>query len=187
MACTTTGRVSVTTGATGSSFDRGPRCRDRAIRAEALEHAVWDEVCALLTSEDRLLALADEYLGLRETQVEVEQDESRTLDAQIRKVERALKENMVEAVKAGYPAEVIRAGTEELTRELHALRARREMVEEWKREGEQQSQRVQRLVELADVARDRLPEMSLSEKVFSICSEFAFRSSMQDRAQHLCA
>lgn len=38
------------------------------------------------------------------------------------------------------------------------------MVEEWKREGEQQSQRVQRLVELADVASERLPEMSLVEK-----------------------
>jgi hypothetical protein len=34
----------------------------------------------------------------------------------------------------------------------------------WKREGEQQSQRVQRLVELADVARERLPEMSLVER-----------------------
>jgi len=38
------------------------------------------------------------------------------------------------------------------------------MVEEWKREGEQQSQRVQGLVELAQVARERLPHMSLVEK-----------------------
>jgi DNA invertase Pin-like site-specific DNA recombinase len=148
----------------GVVFDRGPRCGDRAIRAEALEQAVWDEVCALLTSEDRLLALADEYLGLRETQVEVEQDESQTLDAQIRKVERALTQDTVEAVKAGLPADVIRAVTEELTRELNALQARRAMIEGWKREGEQQSQRVQRLVELADVARERLPEMPLVEK-----------------------
>ena len=67
-------------------------------------------------------------------------------------------------MKAGLPADVIRAVTEELTRELNALQARRAMIEEWKREGEQQSQRVQRLVELADVARERLPEMSLVEK-----------------------
>jgi hypothetical protein len=46
-------------------------------------------MCALLTSEDRLLSLADEYLGLRETQVEVERDESQALDSQVRKVERA--------------------------------------------------------------------------------------------------
>jgi hypothetical protein len=141
----------------GSIFERGVRCDDRAIRADVLENAVWDEVCELLTSEDRLLALADEYLGLRETQVEVERDE-------IAKVERALVDHAVEAAKAGLPAEVIRAATEQLNAELDALRARRAMVEEWRREGQAQSERITRLVELAQTAKKRLPRMTLDER-----------------------
>jgi hypothetical protein len=101
---------------------------------------------------------------LRETQVEVERDESQTLDAEIAKVERALVSHAVEAAKAGLSAEVIRATTEQLTQELDALSARRAMVDEWRREGEVQTQRIERLVELVQVAKKRLPRMSLDEK-----------------------
>ena len=38
------------------------------------------------------------------------------------------------------------------------------MVEEWRAEGEVQSRRIERLVELAQVACERLPHMSLIEK-----------------------
>ena len=102
----------------------------------------------------------------------------------IAKVERTLTEDAVEAAKAGLRADVIRAATEQLTDELDALRARRAMVDEWRKEGAAvQSQRVQRLVELAQVAREHLPRMSLDEKkrVLDLL-DFAFKSSMRVRA-----
>lgn len=140
------------------TFERGRRCTDRGIRADAIEEAVWDEVCALLSHPERLLAMAEEYLELRSTQVEVERDESCTLDKEIRRVERALTDSAVEAMKAGLPAEVIRDATSELTQQLEALQKRRAMIEAWKADSEQQSRRMRKLWELAERAHSRLTD-----------------------------
>ena len=39
------------------------------------EYVVWEQVCEVLTKPERLLALAEEYLGLRGKQVAFERDE----------------------------------------------------------------------------------------------------------------
>lgn len=95
-------------------------------------------------------------LELRSTQVEVERDESRSLDTEIRRVERALTDSAVEAMKAGLPAGVIRDATSELTQQFEALQKRRAMIEAWKEDSEQQSRRMRKLWELAERAHSRL-------------------------------
>lgn len=115
-------------------------CRPAA--AVCIEYVVWEQVCEILSQPERLLSLAEEYLGLRGQQVEFERDTVADLDAQIAKQEKVLTENVVEAVKAGQSASVIQSVTAQLTNELDALRRHRKMLESWREESARESQRM---------------------------------------------
>jgi DNA invertase Pin-like site-specific DNA recombinase len=143
---------------------RATRCEDRALHAEDIEYVVWEQVCDVLSQPERLLSLAEEYLGLRGQQVEFERDSVADLDAQIAKQEKVLTENVVEAVKAGQSASVIQSVTAQLTNELDALRRHRKMLDSWREESARESQRMRHLWELAEGAHKRLPHMSPQEQ-----------------------
>jgi site-specific DNA recombinase len=143
---------------------RATRCEDRSLHAEDIEYVVWEEVCDVLSRPERLLSLAEEYLGLRGQQVEFERDSVADLDTQIAKQEKALTENVAEAVKAGLPANVIQSVTTQLANELDALRRHRKMLESWREESARESQRMRHLWELAEGAHERLPNMTPQEQ-----------------------
>ena len=140
------------------------RCEDRSLHAEDIEYVVWEQVCEILSQPERLLSLAEEYLGLRGQQVEFERDSVADLDAQIAKQEKALTKNVAEAVKAGLPASVIQSVTAQLASELDALRRHRKMLESWREESARESQRMRHLWELAEGAHKRLPHMTPEEQ-----------------------
>jgi site-specific DNA recombinase len=143
---------------------RATRCEDRSLHAEDIECVVWEQVCDVLSKPERLLSLAEEYLGLRGQQIEFERDSVADLDAQIAKQEKVLTENVVEAVKAGQSASVIQSVTAQLTSELDALRRHRKMLESWREDSARESQRMRYLWELAEGAHKRLPHMTPQEQ-----------------------
>jgi DNA invertase Pin-like site-specific DNA recombinase len=143
---------------------RATRCEDKSLHAEDIEYVVWEQVCEILSTPERLLSLAEEYLGLRGQQIEFERDWVADLDAQIAKQEKVLADNVTEAVKAGLPASVIQDVTAQLTSELDALRRHRGMLDSWREESARESQRMRRLWELADGAHKRLPLMRDEEQ-----------------------
>jgi hypothetical protein len=54
--------------------NRATRCDDRAIHADDIEEVVWAEICSLLSKPERLFELAEQFLGPRSSQLEVERD-----------------------------------------------------------------------------------------------------------------
>src|SRR5205823_5833174 len=68
----------------------GERCEDQAIRADDIEYVVWEQVCELLSKPERLIALAEDYLGLRGQQIEVERDQTQVIERKIRELDRAI-------------------------------------------------------------------------------------------------
>jgi hypothetical protein len=137
---------------------------DRSLHADDIEYVVWEQVCDVLSPPERLLSLAEEYLGLKGQHVEFERDSVADLDAQIAKQEKALTQDVAEAVKAGLPASVIQSMTAQLSEELGALRRHRAMLDSWREESARESQRMRHLWELAEGAHERLPQMTPEEQ-----------------------
>jgi hypothetical protein len=113
---------------------RATRCDDQAIRADDIEYVVWEQVCDLLAKPERLVALAEEYLGLRGKQIEVERDEVEATAAKVHELDRAIQNVLVNSAKAGLSASDIDAAVKQLTEEREALRRHVAMVEAWRSE-----------------------------------------------------
>jgi DNA invertase Pin-like site-specific DNA recombinase len=144
--------------------ERATRCDDQAIRADDIEHVVWEQVCDLLSKPERLVGLAEEYLGLRKHQIEAERDSIEDLDAKIRNLDRAIKDLLVTSAKAGLAKSDIEAAVADLTTERKALVRHREMVESWRSESAREASRMRRLWALAEEAHRRLPNMAPEEQ-----------------------
>jgi site-specific DNA recombinase len=143
---------------------RHQRCEDRAIRADDVEVVVWEQVCDLLSRPERLLELAETYLGLRSSQLEVERDGIEDTQRKLRETERGIKNVLLTSAKAGLEPQEIEEAVAELTRERDALRRHLAMIETWQQESARESERMRNLWSLADEASRRLPEMSLEEQ-----------------------
>ena len=139
---------------------RATRCTDQAIRADDIEYVVWEQVCDLLSKPERLMGLAEEYLGLRGSQVAVERDEGEVTQAKVAELDAAIKNLLATSAKAGLASSDIEAAVAELTREREALRRHLELIESWRAESAKESTRMRRLWELAERAHDRMPNMS---------------------------
>jgi len=138
------------------------RCRDRWLSADGIEDAAWVAVCELLTEPSRLLSMAQDYLGLRSSQLEVERDTLEAVEAQITKHELALTNTVTDYIKAGVNPELMRRATTTLERELEALRRHRADLIAWRCESANESERMRQLWELADLAHTRLRTMGVS-------------------------
>jgi site-specific DNA recombinase len=143
---------------------RANRCDDRAIRADDVEAVVWEQVCDLLSKPDRLLNLAESYLGLRSSQLEVERDGIEDTERKLRAIEKAIKNVLLTSAKAGLEPQEIEEAVTELTRERDALRRHLAMIETWQVESARESERMRRLWALADEAHRRLPQMTPQEQ-----------------------
>jgi DNA invertase Pin-like site-specific DNA recombinase len=144
--------------------NREQRCDDQAIRADDIEYVVWEQVCDLLAKPERLVALAEEYLGLRGAQIEVERDEAEVTAKKVRELDEAIQNVLVTSAKAGLSAEDIDGAVRKLTEERDVLKRHAAMVESWRVESSRQSDRMRRLWELAEKAHARLPNMSAEEQ-----------------------
>ena len=87
--------------------NRDTRCDDAVIRADDIEVVVWEQVCDLLSRPERLVALAEGYLGLRGQQIEVERDEYEEATKKVAELDRAIKNLLVTSARAGLaPADI---------------------------------------------------------------------------------
>lgn len=140
------------------------RCSCSRVDADWLEGRVWSEVAALLGEPERLLALASDFLGLRAAQMSAESDQLETVRARIAEREGALTRVVIDYAKAGLPVAAVKAATEEIERELTALRDHERTLAAWRADTRAVSRRMQALWELAEVAAARLGEMGISER-----------------------
>jgi len=129
-----------------------------------MDDLVWSEVTALLSQPERLLALAEEYLGIRETEVEVERDQIDTIDAKLATLREARTQRVTQALKDGVDAAVLKAAVAELEAEERALLAHRARLEEWRDHNQAEKERMRRLRGLADYAEERLGAMTPLER-----------------------
>lgn len=144
--------------------NREERCGDFALRADDIEYVVWEQVCDLLSKPERLVALAEEYLGLRGPQIEVERDEYEETRVKVESLDRAIQNLLVTSAKTGLAPQDIEAAVVDLTGERDALRRHLAMIESWRADSQKASQRMRRLWELAEQAHRRLPSMTLQEQ-----------------------
>jgi len=144
--------------------NRATRCDDRSIHADDIEEVVWAEVCELLSKPERLLELAEQFLGLRSSQLEVERDGIKETEDKLRKLDLAIKNVLLTSAKAGLEPSEIESAVTDLTQERDALRRHLGMIESWRMESERESERMRRLWELAEHAHTRLPQMTPQEQ-----------------------
>jgi site-specific DNA recombinase len=144
--------------------NREQRCDDLSIRADDIEYVVWEQVCDLLSKPERLVALAEEYLGLRGKQIEVERDEYEETVRKVARLDDAIQNLLVTSAKAGLAPKDIEAAVIDLTRERDALRKHLAMIEAWRADSQQASNRMRRLWALAEEAHRRLPNMTPQEQ-----------------------
>jgi site-specific DNA recombinase len=137
--------------------NRQRRCEDQSIRADDIEYVVWEQVTDLLSKPERLVALAEEYLGLRGRQIEVERDEYEVTQEKVKDLDHAIQNLLKTSAKAGLAASDIEAAVVDLTRERDALHRHLAMLDSWRVESSRESKRMQHLWELAEVAHRRLP------------------------------
>jgi site-specific DNA recombinase len=144
--------------------NRGQRCDDLSIRADDIEYVVWEQVCDLLSKPERLVALAEEYLGLRGRQIEVERDEYDETLRKVARLDEAIQNLLVTSAKAGLAPKDIEAAVIDLTGERDALRKHLAMIDAWRADSQQASKRMRRLWALAERAHKRLPNMPPQEQ-----------------------
>jgi hypothetical protein len=112
---------------------------------------VWSEVTALLSQPERLLALADEYLGIRETEVEVERDHIEAIDTKLATLREARAQRVAQALKAGVGGVGAKAAVAELEPGERPA-PHRARLEEWRDHNQAEKERIRRLQGLAAYA-----------------------------------
>jgi site-specific DNA recombinase len=146
--------------ATGPANDR---CFAPRIDADWIDAEVWSAIAGLLSDPEQLLASAQEYLGLRRSQLRVEKDESSVIERRVATLERALVRLEKERLLADEP-DVFSQAARELKAELVEARRLLAQLREWKADSAAESARVRSIWELAESAVDRLDELTDQER-----------------------
>ena len=145
--------------ATGAS-----RCTDRLLSADDVESRVWAEVLALLSNRTRLLSMAQDYLGLRVQQIDVEQDELTSLQRRTTKLKQARGVTLIDLLRRGFDADAIERATQAIDRDMLATRKRLAEVEAWAADSANESRHVMSVWQLAETAGTRLSEMAPNQQ-----------------------
>jgi site-specific DNA recombinase len=140
-----------------------PRCRARRIEADWIERRVWAEITELLGQPERLLSLVSDYVGLRTVQVGAERDEGGRIEANLSRLERALKRARKDALLSDDP-ESYREIVEELAADVVATRQQQQMLLQWRKDSTEAAKRAQDVWTLAESAAIRLPDMNLEQR-----------------------
>jgi DNA invertase Pin-like site-specific DNA recombinase len=138
------------------------RCYAHRLDADWVEAETWRAITALLSDPEKLIALAQDYLGLRGPQIRVERDEVAATEARITRLETAL----VSAVKDGLISDVSASAklVAELEQDLKDAKQVHADLLQWQKESATESRRVRGLWELADSAAPRLASMTAMER-----------------------
>jgi len=144
--------------------DAVDRCDDQPINADLVEQVVWAEVAALLSEPERLMQMAEEALGLHAHEADDQEDQIVVVERKLAELEQVRVQGVVQAMKAGLDAATMKAATGELDAEIGALAAHRDRLVAWRERTEADTDRAQRLHQLAAGARERLATMAPVER-----------------------
>lgn len=147
-----------------SRYEADPRCSCHRLMADDVEGLVWREVSGLLAQPERLIAMAEDYMGLRGAEIGTEREQADAIEAKIANLDQARTDRAVQALKAGLDSDLIRAAVAELDSELALLRQHRTRLQAWRQESVAESDRVRRLWEMAETAHQRLAGMTPQER-----------------------
>lgn len=147
-----------------TQVEAADRCRDKELFAEPIETEVWRVVAELLSHPDRLVAMAEDFLGLRGEHAAVEANQLADLDRKIARHRRTLSTQVGDLLRLGVDAAAVRDATCDLQREIEALSKHRATVAAWQRQTATEADRMGRLRTLALGASERLRTMSPEEQ-----------------------
>lgn len=140
------------------------RCDCRRLNADDIEFVVWEAVTSLLSEPERLLRMAHDYLGTRGEEVRVERQQIEAVERRITSLQATLTARVAEYIKAGVRADVVRAATKQVEDDIAALVRHRDTLRQWMNRSVEESGRVRRLWELAEIAHLRLGGLGPHER-----------------------
>ncbi|MFJ9900284.1 recombinase family protein [Streptomyces sp. NPDC091280] len=147
-------------------------CSCPQIYAQGVEEWVWGNVCDLLGDRDRLLALADEWVGEAAKQKIDYSSRLASLDQKIAEKDGTIDLMMAVAAKqvtreglTGFAAEAaVERKLKPLYDELDQLRSERADIEAWQADAQQADQRANDLLALAQTANGRLDKYTPAQQ-----------------------
>lgn len=128
---------------------RAVGCDCRRIDADIIEGAVWNEVVALLSEPERLMALAETALDIRAGERVVEADQLGALDRRIRRLEDALGNDLADYITRGIDGAVVQRAAAKVNSELADLRRQRGRLASWRAANQLSAERATQLLALA--------------------------------------
>lgn len=160
---------------------KAERCGCPQINAQKIEGRVWSEICNLLTSPERLKVLAENWIGIRQTETgkssSEELEQAATREGQLRRaLERAQDDYyLAESVEA----ESLRGRIDQYKEELKKMIALRDHLETAMDDEASVAARILTVSELAFHAQNRLPQMSDKDKR-EVCNLLDIRVFISD-------
>jgi site-specific DNA recombinase len=147
-----------------------PGCHEPSVLADAVDDAVWQQVLMLLTDPDRLMALAQERLGMLQGAQVVEADALRDAERAVARTQDALAQGATRCITMGLDDATMEATLGKLREHHRQSVQHRAMVAAMSQETTAAKARMTTAQELAQVARERLlkADKGLRAKVFAL-------------------
>lgn len=135
------------------------------IDAGAIEKRIWTEVCALLSSPERLATMADDWASMAAASGTNHADRIAELEDQLAGQDAAIQATVLAAAhKSGGVAKAISQAIEQLEKEREHTEQLLTDVKAWQQESEASAQRARDLQTLAEIAQERLRDMTAAEQ-----------------------
>ncbi|MGW9438608.1 recombinase family protein [Streptomyces sp. NPDC055607] len=144
--------------------DKGNSCGEPYLGADEIEDSVRGELMKLLKSEDRLRAMAAEWVkSLPGDKTKYEKrvaEYTKKIDDQ----EHLIHTRAPECMRRGVDAEIVAAAVRTMKEDLEKFQKERGIAQQWLEEYAEYERQAHDLVDIADNARERLDNMDLSER-----------------------
>jgi hypothetical protein len=141
----------------------GTKCGCNRVPAQWIEELVWAEVRPILSDPQRLLDLANEYLGAESEIVDARKRDV-DFEKKIADLEMAKTTRVTEALKAGLDPMLLKAAVAELDSELVSWRREYDRVRTWTERSELLRDRTAQLQQLTVRAKHRLDSLSVEKQ-----------------------
>jgi DNA invertase Pin-like site-specific DNA recombinase len=139
------------------------RCDCHRIDAGDAERAVWVSVADLLGDPDRLLVMAEDYVGLRHEQAKSEQGQLDKLSRRIKRLEEALGRAYEDRYRGERDRVAVDVAIKRMEEDLKLARTNEATAAAWEANNQAVAERVLSLRELAHIAKTRLANMTPQE------------------------
>ncbi|MDJ0463200.1 recombinase family protein [Streptomyces sp. H27-C3] len=139
-------------------------CSDGYYPATDIEHLVWAEIVGVLGDRNMLTRLAEEWAGATIDDTEDYETRVRDLTKQIDEKVNLVTVKLVEYAEAGVDAVVVAAAQKKMKEDIEELTKQRNIAADRLEEISEVAERKQNVLALADMAADRLMDLSPARK-----------------------